>query len=196
MKKSPLDDVFGTPAGGAEIVLDTFGGRMTGSEAIEAQERRGQADLNRSQMLPIDGTQKSQEVWERLGFIFGEPYDDLFVNVQFPQGWTMQPTDHNMWSNLLDAEGRLRGQIFYKAAFYDRSAQVSLRCRYQIIEPGYVIGAPAKVEVRDGDEVIYSVEHAVDAPTQLYPTLTELHKDAKIWLNETYPGWESIEAYW
>ena len=48
--------------------------------------------------------------------------DDLFTDVKLPQGWRIQPTNHSMWSDLLDEAGVKRAAIFYKAAFYDRSA--------------------------------------------------------------------------
>lgn len=86
---------------------------------ILAQEAQGQRDFVASETLPIDCPRAELEA---LGFVFGEPVDDLFVVVQFPTGWQKVATEHSMWSDLFDGEGKLRASIFYKAAFYDRRA--------------------------------------------------------------------------
>lgn len=91
---------------------------------IEAQEAMGQAALaGTKDALPKDCPQKDLEA---LGFVFGEPIDDLFINATFPAGWRKKATDHSMWSELLDETGKKRGAIFYKAAFYDRRAFMRL----------------------------------------------------------------------
>jgi hypothetical protein len=91
---------------------------------IEAQEAMGQAALvGTKNTLPIQCPRKELKA---LGFVFGEPLDDLFLNVTFPPGWSKEATDHSMWSDLLDETGKKRGSIFYKAAFYDRRAFMDL----------------------------------------------------------------------
>ncbi len=100
------------------IVAQTPGG-------IELQEAAGQAALvGTRDLLPRDCP---REQLEALGFVFGEDADDLFVNVTLPKGWRKKATDHSMWSDLLDDKGVKRGSIFYKAAFYDRSAFLRLK---------------------------------------------------------------------
>jgi hypothetical protein len=46
--------------------------------------------------------------------------------VSLPPGWKVVPTDHSMWSDLVDAKGEKRASIFYKAAFYDRDAFIRI----------------------------------------------------------------------
>lgn len=101
------------------LVASTPGG-------IERQEAEGQKMLVESTLLPKD-LFPDREVWEQEGFVFGEDHDDLFVNVNLPVGWKKVATDHSMWSNIEDAEGLPRVAIFYKAAFYDRRANATLR---------------------------------------------------------------------
>ncbi len=95
-----------------------------GSNAIENQEKRGQTDLVNSAKLPIKCGKREQ--FEKLGIVFGEDIDDLFVSATLPDGWKVQPTDHSMWSNLVDESGEEVASIFYKAAFYDRDAFMTL----------------------------------------------------------------------
>jgi hypothetical protein len=106
-------------------------GLATGSpeQYIRAQEKAGQSQLVNSQMLPtkiLHGGK--QEDFEALGFTFGftDPDDPLFQRATLPSGWSKQPTDHDMWSKIVDEHGRERVGIFYKAAFYDRSAHMFL----------------------------------------------------------------------
>ena len=95
---------------------------------IEAQEKVGQDVFVASETLPIRGTSEPAErAWfEKHGFVFGERADKLFVQVKFPPGWKKVATDHSMWSDLVDAEGTKRAEIFFKAAFYDRDSFIRL----------------------------------------------------------------------
>ena len=94
---------------------------------IEAQEARGQTILCSNELLPKKMYNIKREEMESLGFRFHDtPNDDpLFVHVSLPEGWTKRPTEHSMWSELVDQEGKVRAKIFYKAAFYDRRADLS-----------------------------------------------------------------------
>lgn len=105
---------------------------------IEAQEKAGQLEQAALETLPIDlggyrrdGTLARTD-WERLGFQFGMEIDELFVQAKFPPGWSKRPTDHSMWSDVIDDKGRVRGLIFYKAAFYDRRANARLVPRFAV----------------------------------------------------------------
>lgn len=190
------------------IVAATPGG-------IEAQERRGQQEFVNASKLPIEGTSnpKDRANFEALGIVFGEQSDDLFVNVTLPDGWRIEATENSRYSNLLDAQGRIRAGIFYKAAFYDRSAHVSLYRRF-----GYgtqpVGGCEnSKAEKRfEGyvkdcatGKILY-----LTPPTRPQPPNKPqadllawynnegdaLAETAKAWLVEYYPDYENVLAYW
>jgi hypothetical protein len=107
---------------------------------VEAQEKRGQSQLAESSQLPIEGMRGrysrshtytvEQMLIDNGGKIIGESKGDaLFYDVVLPKDWKIVPTDHSMWSHLRDEKNRTRAQIFYKAAFYDRSAHVDINCR-------------------------------------------------------------------
>lgn len=88
---------------------------------IEAQEKRGQIEQTFAETLPLDlGGQEAE--FEKLGFVFGGSVDALFRRATFPKGWRKKPTDHSMWTDIIDETGKKRGAIFYKAAFYDQRA--------------------------------------------------------------------------
>lgn len=93
---------------------------------IEAQEARGQKQLLESTVLPTRGSEDPTFV--ELGFVFGDPVkgDPLFREATLPAGWTKKGTDHSMWTTIEDERGIERVAIFYKAAFYDRSAHMNI----------------------------------------------------------------------
>ena len=97
--------------------------------AVEGQEARGQQKLVQSQVLPADVRgSRAEEVLREWGVELGRPVegDPMFRYAALPKGWQKRPTEHSMWSELVDAEGRVRAEIFYKAAAYDRRAFMNL----------------------------------------------------------------------
>lgn len=95
------------------------------SDYITGMEADGQRQLVASEQMPTDAP---TEQLEALGFTFGPPdeHDPMFRPATLPEGWTRQGSDHAMWSYILDEQGRKRVSIFYKAAFYDRSAHANV----------------------------------------------------------------------
>lgn len=105
----------------------TFPGTPQFGGYVEAQEARGQRELVESTDLPTD-TGGTDEQFLALGFTFGKPArrDPLFRPATLPHGWRREASDHAMWSHVLDEKGRKRVGIFYKAAFYDRRADMHI----------------------------------------------------------------------
>lgn len=100
---------------------------------ITDMEAAGQRQLVNGSELPYEGPWNELEA---LGFTRGEPVegDGLFIHATLPEGWRKEPTDHSMWSKVVDERGIERVSIFYKAAFYDRRAF----CRIDQIGPRVV----------------------------------------------------------
>lgn len=108
-----------------------FGGNPN---AIEAQEAQGQKELQNASQLPADPNDKRidiKEQYRHMGIkVIEQSNDDsLFFDVTLPEGWKIEPTNHSMWSDLVDNKDRKRASIFYKAAFYDRSAHINFNRR-------------------------------------------------------------------
>lgn len=91
---------------------------------IGEMEKAGQAQLVRSEMIPTDRRSIADAELAELGFTLGGAAegDPLFPYARLPDGWTKKATGHDMWSEIVDETGVIRFEIFYKAAFYDRSA--------------------------------------------------------------------------
>lgn len=169
---------------------------------IEAQEKAGQTTFVQSATLPKDMRRNTREQFEAIGFTFGPDADDIFVNVRMPDGWKKVATNHSMWSDLVDDKGRKRAGIFYKAAFYDRNAHISLNRRYTVdcYESCDADGNPAeypsshsKVVVKDGDAELYRVGIYLERD---YQALDVLEKQALAWLSEHFPLHDDPTAYW
>jgi hypothetical protein len=161
---------------------------------IEAQEAAGQAMLCASAQLPKEMHGCTREQLEAIGFKFGADVDDLFVTCTLPPGWKKQATDHSMHSDLLDDKGRRRAGIFYKAAFYDRKADMSMSRRFGV--HSYEDGSDkehSRVVVKDGGTVVHV---AGEYGRRDYTECDRLKTLAKAWLVERYPNWEDNFAYW
>lgn len=170
---------------------------------IERQESAGQAKLVKSAdrlptvvNYPYDTT--ISEVSEKLGIQLGSIIDDVFIEATFPKGWHLKPTEHSMWSSLIDDRGRKRASIFYKAAFYDVSAHISIKSRY-VVNP-YVCSQSADVKMFQCQVVdtatgsdLWSSEFV---PESDYTTRGINHEGAKKWIDSNFPNHNDPFAYW
>lgn len=175
-----------------------------GSEAILHQEAQGQCSFVGSDTLPTNMGRHSdyntKAILEAAGVKFLGPVedDDMFQYVEFPQGWKKVATDHSMYSKLVDDKGRTRASIFYKAAFYDRSAHVSLSCRFAV-SFDYARFDKENVgiaNVTDGGQVIHTVELVPAKGEDPYNVRDKANKFAVEWLDKNHPEWRNPGAYW
>lgn len=178
--------------------------------AIERQEAQGQAALVESPQLPVNGSE--DPCFEKMGIIWGDPTpgDEIFRQAQLPEGWKKQPTDHAMWSHLVDDKGRVRARIFYKAAFYDRSAFIRPVNRFSV-ESDY--STPEKTDrsarcshVMDCGKEVYSTgigrtkadpEDRMAFSNALCSLQDKQITECEAWLRtQGYPDWKDPSKYW
>jgi hypothetical protein len=195
---------------------------LTGTGFIEAQEARGAQEAVESQTLPTPNA-RVREQYEALGFVFGEPFadDPLFCFVTMPKGWEKRRTDHSMHNDIVDAAGNVRGSFFYKASFYDRSADLHApNIRYRVREH-YDDGPRTEdrydqhkivhykvIDTANDNIILYDVKRIVEAvpPSKggdhrafwnAHEELTkQIFDECKTWLSENFPDWTSPAAYW
>ncbi len=127
-------------------------------------------------------------------------YLPLGVSLEFmeagalPQGWRKEATKHHMWSVLRDERGRPRANIFYKAAFYDRSAHISLCQCITVTRRFYDESHETDTAVLTADDrVLFATERVGDRD---YPAVDASEKTARAWADEHYPDWRDPLAYW
>lgn len=102
-------------------IIHILGAMSDGTSGyIEGMEAAGQRQLVSSDVLPTSRGKDDEFI--ALGFTFGDRVDDLFRKATLPPGWARRPSDHSMWSYIVDEKGNDRVAVFYKAAFYDRDA--------------------------------------------------------------------------
>jgi len=118
------------------IAYDMMG--VPSDQAIYDAEARGQAEMVKSESLPVATNFCTDADLEAMGIQLGKPFeeDPIFRPAVLPDGWVRRPTDHSMWSEVVDSRGRVRLNIFYKAAFYDRSAHVGAEKRFNVLNGG------------------------------------------------------------
>lgn len=161
-------------------------------DAIELSEAQGQVDLVNSTHLPIKTSPDKETITAETGIVFGEPVDELFVNAALPSGWAKRATDHSMHSDLLDDRGRVRADIFFKAAFYDRRADLRFRAFYTVFS-NYDTDAVTITDANDKTVKDFGCA-AVSAISR--DEFYALQDKATAWLTENYPDYRDPFAYW
>lgn len=175
---------------------------------IEAQEKQGQVNFVNNETLPIKFSTGSKADLEKAGVVFGERVDELFCKVTLPAGWCKIATSHSMHSSLVDDQGRTRASIFYKAAFYDRHADITVCARYGYSMYGlcdmsgnpindYDAATHRATVILDGGKIVHlvAIREAGTGPN-VWPLIDEQEKNAIAWLDAHYPNWRSKTAYW
>jgi hypothetical protein len=172
------------------VVASTPGG-------IEAQEAAGQAALvGAANKLPKDlgyGGVTREQIAAAWGVVFGTDADDIFVNVTLPAGWSIKATDHSMHSDLLDSSGSRRAGIFYKAAFYDRSAHLSLNRRF-VVDCDYA--EPTQTYIVKDSKTGTTLHVAGTAGYRDWSAQDAASNAADNWLMAKYPDFKNPLAYW
>lgn len=190
-----------TPAALNADTLENFMAAATPG-GIEAQEARGQRDFVASTTLPKQCNGCTREQLEAMGIVFGKDEDDLFIAATLPAGWKKEATDHSMWSKLIDDKDRERASIFYKAAFYDRSAHIDLsnfyrtRNRYLDTNGKEGAGRPSTIQhlvVNANGETLLD---AGTAGYEDYAAQETCDKKCVEWLASNAPDWRNPLAYW
>ena len=167
---------------------------------IEKQESRGQSSLVNSDTLPTKMDDLDRVILEKAGVVFGDVVkgDEIFQYAELPEGWRKNPTDHSMWSELLDEKGRKRAGIFYKAAFYDRNAYLHCEHRYSYRNDYDHEKANNEIVVlvTDCGKTIHTTK-ALPLPERERYNVTDIaYAAANEWLNENFPNWTDAGAYW
>jgi hypothetical protein len=126
MREDPAEAMLALAIGMTEGNLDSF---------ITGQEAAGQQEIVHSDVIPTRLIGCSEDDLTVLGFELGDQIegDPLFRQATLPAGWSREGSEHAMGSYIVDGDGYRRCSIFYKAAFYDRDANLSLQTVYSYV---------------------------------------------------------------
>lgn len=202
-----------------------------GDASTRDSEARGQRELVESQSLPSATSfgdsvnPETDKPFIEIGIKFDTPFNDdpLFRPTTLPEGWTKAATGHDMWSHVLDERGRKRIAVFYKAAFYDRAARMSLMNRFVVSTQSSLrydtenLREWDKLPPKDGDEDSIVIDRGAVPPVErfrqsvpprasagedheaqiaLYGLRDKANEACNAWLVENYPDYLSPVAYW
>lgn len=161
--------------------------------AIEAQEAAGGAAMaaDDCEVIPVQIMGGVGADLIALGFVLGDvdPNDALFRAATLPPGWKRAGTDHSMNTSIVDELGRKRVGIFYKAAWYDRSAHLSIESVHSYVwRCVYADTAPVLDDSWATREAVL---------TALDSLQNEAHESAKTWAacTEDYARTYESEAH-
>ena len=173
-------------------------------ELIDEKESEGQKKVNTEIMLSRD-MQPAKEVWEKLGFVFYEiPGNNVLYKAELPKGWKLVPNEHPMWTDLIDEQGNLRGQMFYKASYSVAMSRMELFNRYNICRRSISMD-PIVDEIYFGnsEEVLFvggkatlSLNPTEEQREEYFKQLQEARLKTRQFAETNYPGWEDPAAYW
>lgn len=161
----------------------------------------------REAVITANNIEYTREQYEKMGIEIISECDELFWNVSLPEGWEIKATEHSMWNDLFDEQGRKRANFFYKAAFYDRDAFINFNTRFHVgvdhvADPAddYEIWKNSDYQgtVKDGTEVIFCtgcfpVTGSYYGDDSLKEKLRETLED---FMRKYYPDYKNIHAYW
>lgn len=190
-------------------MMDAHSGRRPGS-FIEDMEARGQRELvTQTSQLPTNGSE--HPAWAAMGVKFGARVesDPIWTSVTLPPGWKMDGTSHSMWSHLVDSRGRVRGKVFYKAAFYDRSCRIYPVPRYgqksEYKNDDYD-GERREIafDAADGEKAIFATDYVKPLPRDAsdeirrdyYKAQDDRGTACREFLKKNFPDFENPAAYW
>lgn len=163
----------------------------------------------RSKVVEENIKQFTRSQYERMGIQVVNEYDDLFFSVVLPEGWEIHGTGHSMWNDVTDDKGRKRISFFYKGVFYDRDAFSNFSYRY-----GFDISPfddykdpdvsyndrkfePWTLYITDCGKRILTLTSVTAKTDKEYLNQDDaLRKEACKYLDEHYPYWKDINAYW
>lgn len=169
--------------------LHLLGAMSVGTDDyITGMEAQGQRELVESTDLPTESNYTDDSEYEALGFVFGPPHahDPLFRPATLPAGWRKVGTDHAMHTDIVDEKGRKRASVFYKAAFYDRRASLSL------VHPTNILGT---IQWRDEEPDSLPIDELLTrdmAASWIAEELTRTRGHRDTYLT---PGDESYKSY-
>ena len=150
--------------------------------------------------------QPSREVFEELGFSFVDIIGDrVLCSATLPEGWKLQATEHEMWTDIIDSDGFKRGSMFFKSDVFDRDAHMYLIPRYRVCcdyiynddySTSLVYFGNEKEKLFIAGEVKISNDSSSEVRYAKYQEKDNLLNLAKQFGNLNYPNWKDVLAYW
>ena len=121
-KPNYTEEVIGKQSNKANLSGQSPQFILTGEESAQravAENEKWLLARKMNRMASRDG-RAVKDILEKMGFKVLSEHDDLFFEVQPPEGWTKETEGY--WTTVKDKDGKERISQFFKGAFYDRDA--------------------------------------------------------------------------
>jgi hypothetical protein len=166
-----------------------------------------QRAMVKSDMLPINiRTHGGLRALQTAGIKFRDrdTHHGLLTFVQLPAGWRKKADpDNKYYVRLLDVHNNRRASVYYKNSGPGSSAHMDVHTRYQIIAGS----GPEEDGPSHQCTVIDNKTGKVYYTTAAYPydgylseesirLAQKARNEATLWLDDCYPDWEDLNAYW
>lgn len=170
------------------------------SDAIDIvqnmEQRRALGDGTTIQFGIRCTTPKGAEVLANAGVVFAGKRDHMVQTLVLPPGWTTKTEGY--WTKILDELGRERAHGFYKGASHDYEAFYSVYGRYGLrdeYEGGEYVdrGTRRRTVASDGGAVTLFRPEGWGIGGK---GREDQQAMCVAWLDEHFPNWQDVAAYW
>lgn len=173
---------------------------MGGGNASDAINQTARSRANASCQIArnIDSATKAQ-LW-LMGIVCEFKGTGLLCDAYLPLNWKIKPTDHYMYSHIVDDKGRCRAQLGLKST--DNWASVVI---YTRLQPTYTMdkwvlkNAPEEAVpiIQDSDgKVLWRGTPDKKRNEKDFDSTDRARRNAIYLLSLLYPNWRKEEAYW
>jgi len=145
------------------------------------------------------GGNESYEALQRFGVQLERLAGSHYVTVTLPEGWRLEP-DHSGCVNIVDERGRQRAVMGNTG---DAKYYIEVRPWFRFSDKGdYTFREECSLTVQVADAngtIIYSVQSPpryIEGATDAYFAFSDGCRLIEQWLDQNYPGWKSLSAYW
>lgn len=162
----------------------------------------------KQEIIDKNNFEYTKKQYEKMGIKVIEEYNNLLYSVELPEGWKTTVGTSGYWTDVFDEKGRKRMSFFEKLCFWDSDAFTNFNHRYSFIvlpfdewegNASYEerMFKPWTLYITDGGEKKEKLHEITPTTKKEYFAIGDVIKEiATKWLNEHYPDWENIEAYW
>ena len=172
--------------------------------AILLPESSGRQSFIADKTLPIEMRQPDFETaLRRMGvkFLGVNNTNQILQNVEFPCGWRKERAESIYRVNLVDEKDRRRASLCYEAGKNPSASVLDVDRRYSVNigEEDYINGRYTGKVCDLLNEIIYTTE-SIEFNNKDFRSCCRARAAARIlaetWLDENFPAWQSVTAYW
>ena len=175
--------------------------------AVPSHYRKGRMPAIYGTPYTESNSEYTKDTYTRMGIKVIDEFDEFFYNVELPEGWSIISSNCSQWITVIDKNNRQRIEVFCKNELMEYEAYSNFLYRYS-----YLISREddCKSDSISEERITLNI-WLIDGGMKVrilssatYKTLDEylkrdyrtLHINAENYLNQHFPNWRDICAYW